>query len=416
MRILIHGLNYWPELAGIGRYTGEMGPWLAARGHRVTVLTGHPYYPEWRIREDYRGHRWRREWREGVEVLRAPLFVPRQVSTKTRLLQELSFGGGCLGWWPHLFRRRWDAILAVFPPLQMGLIPCWLSRRQGVPLIFHVQDLQLDLALKLGLLGQNGLFSRLHSLEEGLLRKATAVTTISQGMAARLEKKGVPAGRICLLPNWADLDDIRPLPRENPLSRELRLTANMVVLYAGNLGEKQGLETVLECASLTREASLQYVIAGEGASKDRLRKLAEEYGLDNLRFLPLQSQDRFPFLLAAGDIHLVVQKEGVGDLVMPSKLSNILAAGRPFIATTRPETELARVAAASRAGVLVPPGDARALAQAVLRLAQDQETRAAMGAMARRYAETYLERDGILQRLEELLHHLRSGGNFTGEK
>jgi colanic acid biosynthesis glycosyl transferase WcaI len=407
MRVLIHGINYAPELIGIGRYTGGMASWLASRGHQVTVLTAFPFYPQWRIQQGNGGLKWLREWQEGVEVLRAPLFVPYRVSTKTRLIQELTFGGSCLGWWPHLFRRRWDSILAVCPPLQMGLMPWWLSRRQGVPFIFHVQDLQVDLALKLGLLRQNGLSSWLPALEGWLLRKAAAITTISQGMAARLEKKGVPAARISLLPNWADLEDIRPLPRENPLSREFGLTSNIVVLYAGNLGEKQGLETVLECASLTRKDSrLQYVVAGEGASKDRLLKLAGEYSLDNLVFLSLQSKDRFPFLLAAGDIHLVVQKEEAGDLVMPSKLANILAAGRPFIASAWPETELARVAAASRAGVLVPPGDASALAQAVFRLTEDQETLEAMGVRGRRYAETHLERDGILQRLEELLHQL----------
>ncbi len=99
MRLLIHGMNYAPELLGIGRYTGELGAYLASRGHQVTVLTAAPYYPQWRVREDYRPQRWRREWRDGVEVLRAPQYVPARVSGLGRLLQECSFGASCLYWW-----------------------------------------------------------------------------------------------------------------------------------------------------------------------------------------------------------------------------------------------------------------------------------------------------------------------------
>lgn len=408
MRLLIHGMNYAPELLGIGRYTGELGAYLASRGHQVTVLTAAPYYPQWRVREDYRPQRWRREWRDGVEVLRAPQYVPGRVSGLGRLLQECSFGASCLYWWSIcLLQRPWDAMVAVCPPMTSGLVPGLLARRLAVPLLIHVQDLQLDAARDLGILRQPLLLAGLTWLELHLFRQARAVTTISRSMAARLAAKGVPPARLQVLPNWADLDKVRPGPRLNALRRELGLTSETVVLYAGNLGEKQGLEVILEAAALTRgKPSIRYLVAGEGAARDRIKLRAQDLGLDNLTFLPLQSNSRLPLLLAAADLHLVVQRQKAADLVMPSKLTNIMAAGRPFIATAGEGTELARVTTESRAGLVVPPEDGRALAQAVLGLAGDPGARKEMGVRARRYAEAFWDRERILRQWEELLRGL----------
>jgi colanic acid biosynthesis glycosyl transferase WcaI len=408
VRLLIHGMNYAPELLGIGRYTGELGTYLAARAHQVTVLTAAPYYPQWRVQEDYRPQRWRREWRDGVEVLRAPQYVPARVSGLGRLLQECSFDASCLYWWSTcLLERPWDAMVAVCPPMTSGLVPGLLARRLGIPLVIHVQDLQLDAARELGILRQPLLLEVLTWLELRLLRQARKVTTISRSMAARLAAKGVAASRLQVLPNWADLDKVRPGPRLNALRRELGLTSETVVLYAGNLGEKQGLEVILEAAALTRsKPSIRYLIAGEGAARERIKLRAQDLGLDNVTFLPLQLNSRLPLLLAAADLHLVVQRREAADLVMPSKLTNIMAAGRPFIATAARATELGRVTTESRAGLLVPPEDGRALAQAVLALAQDPGARKEMGIRARRYAEAFWDRERILGQWEELLKGL----------
>ena len=408
MRLLIHGMNYAPELVGIGKYTGELGAYLASRGHQVTVLAAAPYYPQWRVQEDYRPQRWRREWLDGVEVLRAPQYVPARVTGKGRLLQEISFSASCLYWWLTCLRRQpWDAVVAVCPPMTSGLVPGFFWRRRSIPLVIHVQDLQLDAARELGILSQPILLHGLAGVERRLFRRAQAVTTISRSMLDRLEAKGVPAARLHLLPNWADLDNIRPESRHNDLRRELGLTSEIVVLYAGNLGEKQGLEVVLRAAALTREErSIRYLMAGEGAARERLKWLAENLGLDNLLFLPLQSNNRFPLLLAAADIHLVVQRQQAADLVMPSKLTNIMAAGRPFIATTDAGTELGRVSIDSQAGLVTPAEDAEALAQAIQRLAKDLGLREQMSARARQYAEAHWSQEHLLRQWEDLLFRL----------
>lgn len=405
MRLLIHGMNYAPELVGIGKYTGELGAYLASRGHRVTVLTAAPYYPQWRVLEGYRPQRWRREWLEGVEVLRTPQYVPGRVTGKGRLLQEVSFAAGCLYWWStYLLWQPWDAVVAVCPPMTSGLVPGLLARRRHLPLVIHVQDLQLDAARELGILRQPLLLNGLARLERLLFRQARVVTTISRSMADQIRAKGVPATCLRVLPNWADLEGIRPGPRDNAIRRELGLTSEIVVLYAGNMGEKQGLEVVLQAAALTRDnPSIRYLMAGEGAVRNRLKSLAENQGLDNLLFLPLQSNQRFPLLMAAADLHLVVQRGKAADLVLPSKLTNIMAAGRPFIATAGPATELARVTQESQAGLVAPPEDAGSLAQAILRLAQESGLRQKMSAQARQYAETCWDRERILWQWEELL-------------
>jgi colanic acid biosynthesis glycosyl transferase WcaI len=411
LRLLIHGINYAPELVGIGRYTGELGAWLRARGHAVTVLTAPPYYPEWRVPAAYWRPAWRREWLDGVEVLRAPLYTPARVTGKGRVLHELSFGASCLAWWPSLWARPWDAVLAICPLLQSGLVPALLAGRQKIPFIFHVQDLQLDAARELAILQQPFLFALLARLEGFLFGRAQAVTTISRAMAARIKAKGVPPERVHLLPNWADLEDIRPGQRRNALRRELGLDAEIMVLYAGNMGEKQGLELILAAAARTRHhPGIRYVLAGEGPARQRLMERAQKLALDTVRFLPLQLRERFPLLLAAADIHLVVQKDQASDLVMPSKLGNILAAGRPFIATARQETELGRVTIESQAGLLVPPGNAGSLAQAIVNLARKPATRKKMRVKARKFAEAHWERDKIMAKWERLLAELATRG------
>jgi colanic acid biosynthesis glycosyl transferase WcaI len=417
LRLLIHGINYAPEFVGIGRYTGELGAWLQSRGHAVTVLTAPPYYPSWRVPAAYRHPAWRREWLDGVEVLRSPLYAPTRVTGKSRVLHELSFGASCLPWWPILWGRPWDAVLAVCPLLQSGLVPALLARRRQVPFIFHVQDLQLDAARELDIIRQPLLFACLERLERFLFTRAQAVTTISRAMAARVIDKGGPPERVHLLPNWADLEDIKPGNRKNALREELGFKDEVLVLYAGNMGEKQGLEDILEAAALTRHnPDLRYVLAGEGAARKRLMERARELSLDLVRFLPLQSQERFPLLLAAADIHLVVQKHKASDLVMPSKLGNILAAGRPFIATALPDTELGRVTLESQAGLLVPPEAAGPLAQAIADLAEDRDIRRKMGIKARNFAEERLGRDKIMAAWEDLLYGLVDRGrqNYKG--
>ena len=413
MNILIYGLNYAPEPTGIGKYTGEMAGWLAARGHAVEVICGLPHYPQWQVAAGYDGFRFRSETLAGVRVHRTRHYVPAadRLRARTRIFLETSFTWGAAQFWlPRFFsRQKPDVVIAVLPPMQIGIWPILYSWVRGVPWVLHVQDLQLDAALRLGMLPGGMLGQMLYHIEAFLLRHATRVSTITEAMRQRVIEKGTQPERAWLFPNWADIEAVRPGPRENDFRKEFDIDPETVlVLYAGGMGEKQGLELVLEAARLCAdEPRLQFLMAGAGGALPRLERQAATMGLQNLRFVPVQPVERLAEMLAAGDIHLVVQRQDAADLVMPSKLTNILAAGRPCVATVDPGTALHDAVAGANTGLTSTPGDSAAFAQAILHLARDPKQREAYGHNARSYAERILDKNHILARFEEDLGALR---------
>lgn len=412
-RILIYGLNYAPEPTGTGKYTGEMAAWLAARGHQVDAIAAPPHYPAWEVDPSYRTKGRHVEYLDGVRVWRVPLFVPRaeHAGARNRILMETSYTLNALRHWALILTRRrsYDAVIAITPPLQIGVFPALYRWLRGVPWTLHVQDLQVDAALRLELIRPGRMGRMLYAFESGLLRRASAVSTISEGMRRRIIAKGIEESRAWLVPNWSDLNFVRPLSRVNTFRRSLLGIGDdeVVLLYAGNMGEKQGLEIVLQVADRLRsETSVRFVMVGDGVARQRLVQRASELALPNVLFLPVQPRERLPEMLAAGDVHLVVQTREAADLVMPSKLTNILAAGRPAVATAAPGTALHEVVAGHGAGLVVPPEDAEALTEAVRSLVRVPALRAEMGRKAREYAEHYLDRDAILSRFESRLLQL----------
>lgn len=409
-RILLYGVNFAPETMGIGRYSGELAAWLAARGHEVDAIVAPPHYPAWKTTPGPRGRRFWEERRDGVRVWRAPLYVPppRRAGAVGRILLESSFAATALRWWAPLFAEaRHDVVIAVTPPLQMALYP-WLHRlHNGVPFVVHVQDLQVDAAAGLGFFGEGSpLIAGLRRAERALFAAASRVTTISERMRGRIADKGIPEERIGIVRNWCDLERVRPAPRDNALRRRLVGEGDRVlVLYAGSMGEKQGLDDVLAAAERTRsERRLRFVLCGDGVARERLAAQAQARRLDNVTFVEPVAEEELSHLLAAGDIHLVVQKRAVADLVMPSKLGNILAAGRPVLATADADSALGDAIGASGGGRLVPAADPSALADGILALAVDEPLRARLGRAGRSWAERTLDKETILRRFEgELL-------------
>ncbi len=159
MKILMYGINYLPELTGIGKYTGEMAEWLVEQGHTVDVITAHPYYPEWQVHEGYRGKGWLTEIRNGVRVMRCPMYVPQQVTSVKRIIHEFSFVASSLRYWLGVFvKERYDVVICLSPPFHLGLLPVLYSQLRGVPLWCHIQDLQIDMAKDLGMLTNKRFF------------------------------------------------------------------------------------------------------------------------------------------------------------------------------------------------------------------------------------------------------------------
>ncbi len=403
MRLLIYGINFAPEPTGVGKFTGEMAAWLAARGHEVRAVAAPPYYPAWR--RDRTGSLWRGESWQGVRVHRAPLYVPRRPSGPARLAHLLSFAALSLPLaWFQAVAFRPQAVIAVAPTLMTApgaLAAAALARARTW---LHLQDFETEAAFSLGMVGGAGLRAWALAAEGWVLRRFDRVSTISEPMRRRLVEKGVAPERAALVGNWVDLTRIRPLPDAGPLRAQFGIPAEAsVALYAGTLGAKQGLEMLAEAAEqLSEPPGPMLVVGGVGPARASLAEVAARTPC--LKLLPLQPPERHNDLLNLADIHLLPERPEAADLVMPSKLGGMLASGRPVVAAVRPDGAIA--AAMAGAGVLTPPGDARALAAAICELSADPGRRAGFGAEARRLAERDWDREAILIRFEADLERL----------
>lgn len=402
MKILIHSINYLPELTGIGKFTGEMGTWLAARGHEVRVVTTPPYYPEWRIAPGYRRFWYAHENIAGASVWRCPFWVPRRPTSLKRILHLASFSASALPvlLWQAIVQRP-DVVLVIKPPafsLPGGLLAALLG---GAKSWLHVQDFEVDAAFEMKLLSGGWLRRLVLGFEAFWMRRYRFATTISERMLEKLRAKGVSAEASALFPNWADTDVICPLDRPSAYRAELGLRPGTVVaLYSGNMGDKQGLETIVVAARRIADLGIvHFVLAGEGAARARLQEEARD--LANITFLDLQPLARLNEFLNLADIHLLPQRADAADLVMPSKLGGMLASGRPVVAGALAGTQVA--SAVAGAGVVVVPDDGVAMADAIVELAAAPGRRAALGRVARERALAQWNRDAILARVETML-------------
>ncbi len=399
-RVLIVGLNYAPEPVGIGPYTQGLAEALVARGADVRVIAGKPYYPQWRTYPAFAGLDWRTGEEGGVKITRCPHYVPAQPSGLKRILHLASFALSAL---PHALRaalggrgRRPELVIAVAPAL-LSVFTAWLAARiAGARLWIHVQDFEVEAALATGLMDDARLPARLARRVEGtFLRLGDTVSTISPQMCAKLVAKGVALQRVIEMRNWSDARFAPDPSGAETVRAEWGLTGKVVALYSGNIARKQGIEILVEAARLLQHRQdIAFVICGEGPNRAELEKLAA--GLGNVQLHDLQPAERMGAMLTMADLHLLPQIAGAADLVLPSKLTNMLASGRPVVATTEPGTGL--YAEVDGCGTVTQPGDAAALAAAVAELAGDPARRAALGEAARARAAERWMKDAIIDR------------------
>lgn len=398
MKILIHCINYAPERTGIGRYTAEMAEWLTSRSHKVRVVTAHPYYPEWSVADRYSGRRYKREQMNGVDVWRCPLYVPARPSGLKRIVHLASFALSSL---PVMLKHAiWkpDIVFVVEPPLFCAPAASITARLAGGKCWLHVQDLEVDAAFRLELL-PSWLQRMADATEYTLMQWFDVVSSISVSMCARLREKGATAPKF--FPNWADVSRMRfDVKGRSRLRKELGLRrGGFLCLYSGNMAEKQDLKIVLNVAE--RLSNVRFLLCGDGPKKRQLMEEAQARGLHNVTFWPIQPEYRLPALLSAADIHLVIQRRGAADLVMPSKLVNIMAVGGTAIVTADEDTELGRLAVCNPPCVWrCDPENSEGLAQAIKVLANNPNLRRRLGKASQRYATENLSREHVLSRWE----------------
>lgn len=402
MRILIYGLNYAPELTGVGKYTGEMASWLGSQGHDVRVVTGQPYYPDWTIPTHYGKLRYRIERADSYaepRVYRCPLWVPLHPSGITRLIHLSSFAVSSL---PAVAMQSFwkpEVVVAVQPTFFTAPAALLLAAVTGAKSWLHVQDFEVDAAFELKMLP--GKIKKIaKSLEKVFTGAFSRVSTISDKMVDQMAARGVTRGNTFLFPNWIDVESVRPATpgSENRFRNDLSLSGKTVLLYSGTMGAKQGLEALATLAeSCAHDLRVHFIFCGDGPCRSNLKRLVAQ--CRNVTMLPLQSRDLLNDLLNAADIHLLPQDPGVRDLVMPSKLSGMLSSGKPIVAMAYKGTQLSDVVEGR--GLVVPPSDAAALHDAALRLVDDPDLRAHFGEAARAYAVENLSKEDVLRRFEK---------------
>jgi colanic acid biosynthesis glycosyl transferase WcaI len=379
---------YRPELIGSAPFSSDIAEWLADNGREVTVLTGLPHYPAAEVFPEYRRGRSTREMFNGVAVERLGAWIPKRRSAAFRMLGEAWFlMNGAFALATGRIARH-AVVLSLCPSILSVALGAMARLRHGRSVAI-VHDIQSGLASGLGMVGGGGLARLMRICERMVLNRADLVVVLSVEMADELRRIGVTTP-IEVVPIWVDTDQIRPV--------EAPVDAPVTVLYSGNLGKKQGLGQVIAMAELlqARRPEIQIVLRGNGNQADTLRAEITQRGLANVRLAELLPDGRLSEGLAAGDIHLVPLDPDAAAFMVPSKTFNIMAAGRPFVATAAPGSVLWRLRHRSGAFICVPPNDAPAFADAVLQLADDAALRADLGRRGRQFVERHLAKRKVL--------------------
>ena len=380
LRISVLCPHFAPDTAPTGEVITRIVTELAALGHQLHVVTALPWYREHRVEEGWQGKIWRREKTEWGSVTRVNPFPG--ADRRNLLRRAMGFAGfSTLAGLASLRGGRVDAVIAMSPPLTMGLTGWGTHLVRRGPLVFNIQDVFPDAAIETGAITNRRIIAVARWLERVSYNRAAAVTVLSDDLLDNVVAKVQPnrRNRVHVIPNFVDTEFIQPASRMTAFRAELGIGDEQVVLYAGNVGFSQSLEMVVDSAREFPQAT--FLINGDGAARTTLE--ARAAGMTNVRFSGYQPKERVPEVLATGDIHLVPLKAGLGRVSVPSKTYSILAAGRPVLAAIDAGTEVPRMLAASGGGVAVAPDNPVAFRVALAALLADPAAATAMGTAGR---------------------------------
>jgi colanic acid biosynthesis glycosyl transferase WcaI len=401
MRVIVWGINYAPEFTGIAPHSVALCEFLRGVGHEVEMVTSCAYYPTWQKEREDQGQLYRTDLVNGVPVHRCWHFVPAKVSALKRILHEGSFV--FTSTLRALTLAKPDVYVVVSPPLLLGVAAWFVGKMKSAPFVFHVQDMQPDAAVGLGMLKPNWFTRALYGLEAFAYRHAARVSGITQGMLRAFRSKGVPESKLVYFPNAIDLKSVEPDPARGDFRQRHGFTSHeFIAVYAGNLGVKQGLDVLLQTAPLLRDERVRLLICGDGAQREVLAARAREMKLPNVSMLPLQAGRDYRALLVDADLCFITQQAGAGNSFFPSKLLGLLAESKPVVTVAAPECELALSLAEGNFGVNVAPGRPQELADLLDALANDPQRLAEFGAAGRRYVQQFDKGRVFRKFLEEL--------------
>ncbi len=389
MRIQIVCPHFEPDVAPTGSVISRIVRGLVVQGHEVDVVTSLPWYLTHSVDDAWKGRIIRTEKTDWGSITRVYPFPTNKRNILARAGGFVGFtalAGVC-----SVFKRqRPDVVMAMSPPLTLGLAASLTSLLRRAPLVFNVQDVFPDVAVEIGAISNPTVIRLLRVLERFIYRRADVVTVLSEDLRNNIEAKIVDAtsseqvvSEVRIIPNFVDTERIQPQNRANSYRAEFGLGTRSVVMYAGNLGFSQPLELMIEAArELSGRDDVVFVINGEGSRRQELEALAN--GLNNVVFVDYQPAERLGEVLAAGDVHVVALRRGLGRSSVPSKLYSILAAGRPVLAALDRSTEVADVVSSQHAGLVVDAEDQKSFTAAVLELV-DTADLTAMGVAGREF-------------------------------
>lgn len=390
-QITIIGVNYYPEDSAIGLYTTQKAEYLVEKGFDVTVVTGFPYYPQWRIREDYKSKPYLlKETINGVKVLRSKQYVPSNPTFFKRIIHLISF---TLGNFINLFRvSKPNIVISIIPFTTSGLIGWFLKLRYKSKLWIHIQDFEFDAAIDSGLLKGNAktIFKGLLWIEKKVLSKADVVSTISYGMIDKL--KGKTKVKSFYLTNWIDVSLFDGIKNEkHPYLNSKKFK----ILYSGNIGAKQDWDFFLKFVNEIKNLeNLELIIVGEGAEKEKLINKLESYRfIKHHNLVPFED---LPLLLSSADLHILFQKTDVIDTVMPSKLLGMMASGKPSIVTGNIKSEVATIMHDSNGGYYLDGTSTKEIIKIIHHLMLDKSLNTQLGSNAKTYVRNKFYKDKVL--------------------
>ncbi len=398
--------HFAPDTAPTGTVMTRIVAELVDRGHVVHVVTALPWYRAHRIEPGWEGRWVRRETTTWGSITRVNPFPGADKSNLAR--RALGFAGySVLAGWQCLraggWFRRASAVIAMSPPLTLGVTGWLAARLRRAPMIFNIQDVFPDAAVDTGAITNPTIIRAAAALERVSYRLADAVTVLSDDLRDNVAAKVARPDKVHVIPNFVDTGAIRPADRDTPYRHELGLGDGTVVLYAGNVGFSQSLDLVLAAATALPEVT--FLINGDGAARASLE--ADAATLDNVRFAGFIDPSRLSELLATGDIHVVPLRAGLGRVSVPSKTYSSLAAARPVVASIDADTAVPRILAESGGGVAVPPDDPAAFIDAIRALAVDDRRRSEMGARGRAWAERHASPAAVGEAYDRLVRTLR---------
>jgi len=404
MKALILAPSFPPEIKGAGNLFHELAQDLVRMGHEVSVVTCVPR-KLFGISGDstkYESKIYLKEKMDGITVTRVyePFFDSD--STPAKIFQHLiTLLAYLLG---GFFSGPQDVILVYSPPLAFGIVSYLLGKMKNAPFVFNVQDIFPQYVVDLGIIRNRTVIEALEFLERFIYRKSASVVVHSAGNRDFLVSRGLPAQKVAVGLNWTDVDTIFPSEKRNAFSSSNGLDNYFKVSYAGMMGKAQDMDVIIDCAALIKDSGkIRFILVGEGPEKESAQRKVHDFALDNVLFLPVQPKHIYPSVLAASDICLVNLKKDISTPVVPSKILNIMAAGRPVVASMPLDGDGAKLVRDSECGICVPPGDAPALAGAILKLYKNPSLLQTMGSNGRAVAVKQFSRSACIREYENLL-------------